>query len=264
MTKKKSRELRAIRPSAAIREAYQKKLESELLLMHNSLVYWVTAKYRANAPEIALDASPARTLKAELRKRGRLWRTKFNKLGPQLAEYFATSTSKRVDGALERMMRDAGFTVRFKLTAGMNDVLQATVAQNVTLISNLADKHIADVEGLVMRSVQTGRDLETLSTGLQEQFGITKRRAALIARHQNNLATAALTRTRHIELGITQARWLHSAGGKTPRPEHVAFSGKTYDIAKGAFLEEKFTWPGVEINCRCVSIPLLPEFGNNA
>ena len=46
-----------------------------------------------------------------------------------------------------------------------------------------------------------------------------------------------------IEAGITKARWLHSAGGKTPRPEHVAFSGKTYDIATGADVEGR--WPGV-------------------
>jgi SPP1 gp7 family putative phage head morphogenesis protein len=237
--------------------------------MHNSLVYWTLAKYRANAPEIAMDgqqardASPARTLKAEMSKRGRLWRTKFNKLAPQLGEYFATAASSRVDKTLEKMLRDAGFTTRFKLTAAQNDIVQATVAQNVTLITNLADQHLSAVEGLVMRSVQTGRDMATLSKGLQEQLGVSKRRAALIARHQNNLATATLTRSRHIELGVTKAKWLHSAGGKTPRPEHVAFSGKTYDIASGAFLEGKHTWPGVEINCRCVSIPIIPELGDN-
>ena len=260
---KAAKPLRPVRPSAAVRDEYQKKLEAQITMLHNSIIYWTLAKYRANAPEIAMDASPARVLRAELRKRGRIWRTKFAKLSPQLADYFAQSTANRVDGALEKMLRDAGFTVRFKLSAAQNDIVQATVAQNVALISNLADKHIADVEGLVMRSVQTGRDMATLAKGLQELLGVSKRRAALIARTQNNLATATLTRARYIELGVKRARWLHSAGGKTPRPEHVAFSGKTYDIAKGAFLEGEFTWPGVPINCRCVSIPILPELGDN-
>ena len=55
-------------------------------------------------------------------------------------------------------------------------------------------QRITNVEGLVMRSVQTGRDLRQLTTDLQEQFGVTRRRAAFIARHQSNKATASMTR----------------------------------------------------------------------
>jgi uncharacterized protein with gpF-like domain len=55
-------------------------------------------------------------------------------------------------------------------------------------------QRITNVEGLVMRSVQTGRDLGQLTTDLQEQFGVTRRRAAFIARHQSNKATASMTR----------------------------------------------------------------------
>lgn len=67
-----------------------------------------------------------------------------------------------------------------------------------------------------------------------------------------------ITRTRQQGLGLTRATWLHSTAGKHPRPEHVAASGKPYDIAKGMFLEGRWTWPGVEINCRCVSVPIVP------
>jgi len=111
-----------------------------------------------------------------------------------------------------------------------------------------------------MRSVQTGRDLGTLAQELETRYGTTKRRAAFIAQSQNNIATATMIRTRQAELGITQAVWLHSAGGRVPRPEHVAASGKTYDVAKGMFLEGKWTWPGVEPRCRCVSKSVITGF----
>jgi uncharacterized protein with gpF-like domain len=65
---------------------------------------------------------------------------------------------------------------------------------------------------------------------------------------------------RQKELGITKAIWVHSGGGKHPRPEHVAFSGKEYDVEKGAYLEGKWTWPGFEINCRCTSRSVIPGF----
>lgn len=71
-----------------------------------------------------------------------------------------------------------------------------------------------------------------------------------------------LARSRQLELGITKAKWLHSAGGKTPRETHVAFSGHEYDVAKGVTLEpdEGVVWPGTAIYCRCVSVPIVPGF----
>lgn len=253
-------ELRAVRPSAAVRAAYQARLDREIAEMHRSIVYWVSARYRANTPEIALDASPARELRAAMRKLGRRWLSKFDDLAPKLAQYFATAAGERVDGELSKMLRDAGFTVKFKMTKAQNDAYQAVIGENVGLIKSVAQKHLTDVEGAVMRSVQEGRDLATLTKTLQENYGVTRRRAETIARSQNNMATATLTRTRQKELGIRKAKWLHSAGGRKPRPEHVAFSGKLYEIDKGAFLEGKWTWPGREINCRCVSVPIVPGF----
>jgi len=114
----------------------------------------------------------------------------------------------------------------------------------------------------LMQSVQNGRDIEYLTKAIEKRTGITKRRAARIALDQNNKATAVMVRTRALELGVTKARWLHSAGGKTPRPEHVKFSGQTFDLAKGHDFNngEGVVWPGTAINCRCVSVPIVPGF----
>jgi SPP1 gp7 family putative phage head morphogenesis protein len=254
-------ELKPVRPAAATRARYQKALDAAVTEMHRSILYWIGANYKRNTPEImALDASPARELRAALRKLARRWQANFDRLAPRLAEYFATSVSDRVDGQLDRMLRDAGFTVRFKMTRAQNDAMQATIGENVSLIKSVAGKYLTDIEGDVMRSVQEGRDLAGLTEALTNTYGVTRRRAETIARSQNNMATATITRVRQKELGITKARWLHSAGGRTPRPEHVEFSGQLYDIDKGAFLEGEWTWPGRAINCRCVSVPVIPGF----
>ena len=73
-----------------------------------------------------------------------------------------------------------------------------------------------------MRGIQTGRDLGQISRDLQDTFGVTRRRAAFIALDQNNKATASMTRARQTELGIKKAIWLHSHGGKKPRPTHTS------------------------------------------
>jgi SPP1 gp7 family putative phage head morphogenesis protein len=228
--------------------------------MHRSLVFWLKAQYRATPPPMAQDANAADALRAAIRLLARRWQRRFDRLADQLADHFAKESRDRVDRALGKMLRDAGFTVRFKATPAMRAAYAAVVAENVSLIRSIASQHLTAIEGDVMRSVMAGRDLASLAKTLEDTYGVTKRRAAFIARDQNNKATAVLQRTRHAELGITKAIWLHSAGGKQPRPEHVAFSGKEYDIAKGAFLEGKWTWPGMEINCRCVSKPIIPGF----
>lgn len=246
-----------IRPSAAIRTAYQKRLHAKVDEMHRSVAYWLTAEYRRALP-LATDSSPAMALRAAMRKFGRRWLRQFDQLAPDISAWFAQEVDKRSVRGLRATFRKGGFTVRFRPTRAQNEAYQAIVGENVALIKSIPEQYLKSVEGAVMRSVQTGRDLGTLTKALTEAYGVTKRRAALIARSQNNQATAVMTRVRQIEAGVTEARWLHSAGGKTPRPEHVAFSGKTYRIADGAPVEGG--WPGVAINCRCVSVPVIPGF----
>lgn len=252
--------LAPVRPNAGIRAAYQARLDAAVEEMAASVIYWLRANYRANPPEIAQDASPAREMQAAMNRLGRRWTRNFDKLSDWLARYFTDAVADRSDRALSAQLRKAGFTVKFRMTAAQNDVVQATVAENVTLIRSISAQYLTQVQGDVMRAVAAGRDLSTLTKTLEARTGITKRRAAFIARDQTAKATATLTRVRQQEIGVTKAVWLHSGGGKEPRPEHVAFSGKTYDIAKGAFLEGKWTWPGVEINCRCVSKAVVPGF----
>jgi len=251
-----------VRPNAGLTSRYRRRLERLIDEMQASLVYWLRAKYRANAPEIAQDASPAMELRRTIRKLGRRWERNFDRASQELAAYFAQAAQDRTDAQLRDILRRGGFSVRFKATAAQNDVFQATVGENVGLIRSIAQEHLKSVETRVMRSVAQGRDLDSLTRELQEAYGVTRRRAALIARDQNNKATATMTRVRQQELGITQAVWVHSAGGKTPRPSHVAMNGKTYDVAKGMWDPDERKWirPGELINCRCTSRSIIPGF----
>lgn len=252
--------LKAVRPSAALASKYDAKLQRAVDDMHVSLMYWIRAAYRTTGAEMAMDASPAMLLRKAMRKLTRRWQNNFDELAPKLAAYFATAANERVSGDMKRLLREHGFTVRFSMSRRQNEVFQAVIGEQVALIKSIASQHLAAVEGIVMRSVQKGRAMGQLARELEEQVGVTKRRAAVIAKSQTNMSTAVLERTKQLELGLTHAKWGHSAGGRVPRPEHVAFSGRTYEIAKGAFLEGVWTWPGVEINCRCVSYPIIPGF----
>jgi uncharacterized protein with gpF-like domain len=263
----RQRTLNPVRPSAAIEAAYRRRLDALLDEMHRSLVYWLSARYRANEPEIAnlaVDDSPAASLRDAFRRLRTRWQRRFDDLANDLARYFAQQTAQRSTEALRQMLKKGGMSVRFRMSRPVNDVIQASVAENVGLIRSIAQQYLTAVEGHVMRSVQQGRDLASLSTALQQQFGVTKRRAALIARDQNNKMTAVVTRARHLELGIQEAIWVHSGGGKVPRPTHVR-AGRDkvrYSVVEGWFdpHEKRHIQPGELISCRCVARPVVLGF----
>lgn len=263
----KPKTLKPVRPNVGIQAAYQRRLDRLVDAMHRSLIYWLAAAYRAKPPELAQDddgpaagKSSAMHLRDQMRTLGARWQRQFDQAAPELAKYFATEVMERTDAALATILRDGGISVRFQMTAAANDAFQATIGENIALIKSISSQHLTQVQGEVMRSVQTGRDLGPLAKRLEEQYGVTKKRAAFIARSQNNIATATITRVRQEQLGITKAIWVHSSAGKHPRPEHVAADGKEYDVSKGMFLEGVWTWPGREPNCRCISRPIIEGF----
>lgn len=259
--------LRPVHPNVGIRAAYKRKLLALIDEMTDSYLYWVRAAYRKHPPAMAQDESPARELERELKKLGKRWQKNFDNMAAELAKYFATKIENRSRLALRKILRDGGFAVQpafFKNTANVKDVMAALVSENVSLIKSIPTQFHVQIEGLVMRSVAAGRDLAPLTRDLQKQFGVTRRRAEFIARDQNNKATAQITRARYVDMGIEEAIWLHSGGGKTKRPTHVANSGKKFDIAKGWFDPDPkvraYIQPGYLINCRCVCKPVVKGF----
>jgi uncharacterized protein with gpF-like domain len=255
------RVLRPVHPNAGIQAEYRRKLRVLVREMATSYEHWLVARYRENPPAIAMDALPAKEMIRELAELGVRWDKRLDEAAPKLARWFAQRSSMRSSDALRKILADAGLTVRFNLTREMRDAFQATLAENVGLIRSIGSEYHTQVEGMVMRSVSAGRDLATLKKDLQARYAITDRRANLIARDQNNKSTAVFVRVRQQEMGL-KAVWLHSHGGKTPRPTHVANNGKLYDPVTG-WLDPAINrriWPGTEINCRCVSKSVVKGF----
>ena len=251
--------LRPVVPNAGIEAEYRKRIKRLIAEMQRSIVYWLTAAYKANEPKIAQDnIIPAIELQDAMDDLAKQWQTKFDATAPKLAQWFAQKTKNYTDGSLQTILKDGGFAVRFEMSPVMQDAYQAVINEQVGLIKSIASEHLQEVQGLVMRSVQQGRNMGELTAELTKRYGITKRRAAFIARDQNNKATATVTRVRHKQLGITQAVWKHSHAGKHPRPSHLKADGEVYDIDKGLYLDGKWTWPGVEPNCRCTTRPIIP------
>ncbi len=258
---KKPKVLRPVLPDAGLEVEYRKKIRAWMQLMHDSVSHWITASYRKNEPIIAQDAVPAKELQKAVKKLVKRWKKNFNEAAPLLAKWFATKAYKRSSKRLQKILKDSGISVQFKMTKAQRDIFHATVNQNVSLIKSIPSQYLTQVEGLVMRSVQVGGDLSTLTHQLEKHFGVTNKRAALIARDQNVKTTSALNRARQLELGIDEAIWVHSHAGK-PRPTHLKMDGQRYNIKKGMWDSHEKAWiqTGQLINCKCFNRPVIKGF----
>ena len=251
--------LAPVHPNQGVQAQFRRRLLALIDEMQKSVVADITALYPGGNPQLAQDAAQdVHRLRWEMDRLGRRWLDRFDVAAKEMAAYFALAAKDRVDSAMAASLRKAGISVRFQVTPAIQEALDATITENVSLIRSIAQQHLGHVEQLVMRSVTAGRDVGGLKKALHEQLGVTQRRAATIARNQNNMATATVCRARQQELGIKRAIWVHSSAGRHPRPEHVAANGKEYDVDKGMWLERRWTWPGREINCRCVSRSIIP------
>ncbi len=261
---RKPKTARAVHANRGVEAKYRKALQQLISDMHGSVEYWLKAGYRKHPPRVAelvdqaQDASPAQAIQRIFQGLAKRWNDKFDEMADKVAKSFLESMLSTTDLAFRAALKDAGWTVDFKMTPAMRDAFNASLSENVGLIRSIPEQYLQKVEGVVMRSYSAGRDLETMTKDLKRLYPITSRRAELIARDQSNKANSVITQTRRLELGITKAVWMHSHAGKTPRPDHVAADGKEFDVAKGCLISGEYIQPGEEINCRCTSRSVLP------
>ena len=252
----------SVRANRGVEAKYRKDLARLVAEMHSSLEYWLTAAYRKNPPRmaalVAQDAAPSEKMKRVLNELAKRWIGRFDEYAPKIAESYLRGMFKTSDSAMRKALADAGWTVDFKMTAAVRDAFNASLQENISLIKSIPEKYLQQVEGVVMRSYAAGRDLETMTKELRKLYPEAGRRVELIARDQSNKANAVVNRARQLELGITEAIWMHSHAGKVPRADHLAANGKKYKIAEGCLISGQYIQPGEEINCRCTSRPILP------
>lgn len=248
--------MREIKPSAGILAWYSKELRKIVKEIDRELKDEILQDYKVSQ-EMAMDSindwvGHAMDLMVDR------WSKKLLTLGDKISKLFATKTLDNYDRALKRNFKAHGFTVDLQLTDYTKESLKGVIAENTALIRSIGNQYLEKVQMHVWESVLSGLDAHQLSENLKHDFGVATRRADLIARDQTAKANSAIEIARRTELGITEAIWVHSGGGKEPRQSHVRASGKRYEITKGLLIDGEYIQPSQKINCRCVSKAVLP------
>lgn len=137
--------------------------------------------------------------------------------------------------------------------AGIQDIMESSVAGNVNLIQSLPDEYYKNISTIINDSTTRKHNAKSIIEQLEDAGIKSKNRAKLIARDQTSKLNAALTQTRQENLGIEEYVW-QTAGDERTRASHRAHNGKTYRWDKPP---KDTGHPGEDVNCRCNAIPII-------
>ena len=255
MAKKSSKtRLRYVGTNAGIRNHYRRLLTEMVRELSKRVSEAILAQYKQDEWLITGDDSPADRLAALMKAQKERFAKESAPKADRMAAWFVNNIRTSVNARQVEALKAAGlgdFAVRYDFGNLSQDVLDALVHENASLIKTIGSQYLDEVEGLVMRSVANGGDLGNLAKALKKRYDITARRAAMIARDQSNKATETISRENNLRAGITQGVWIHIPGRKSSRPEHEKFNGQTFDLTKGLWNPKTQTWdlPGHPINC---------------
>lgn len=201
---------------------------------------------------------------------GRVRIAYFEKYNVVEDEQLAVEVEGRVEGFIERQVTrqaKAVLGVDVLPTAGLKHQATEFTRENVSLIRSVGEEFFADLEGDILGALQGGARWEQLSGVIADRYGVSAKRANLIARDQMGTLVSRINQAKQQATGATKYIWRTSedervvgAPGNKSKPnhrhgDHYARNGKL------------FSWDqpphdghaGEAINCRCTSEPVWDD-----
>jgi SPP1 gp7 family putative phage head morphogenesis protein len=207
-------------------------------------------------------ASQARILSNAMRDK---FAALFAKIGPPAAERMVKRSEKDSATKLGISLREmsGNFAMRTDVfNDQLRDVLSATVTESVSLIKRIPEKFLDDVQGAVMRSIQSGNGLADLKPQL-DKYGVqVKNWSKNVSLDQTRKAYNGINAARMQALGVKKFQWIHSGGSNHPREYHRdVLNGNIYSFDDLPHLDgpnqgEKGI-PGQAPYCRCTMRPIF-------
>jgi SPP1 gp7 family putative phage head morphogenesis protein len=151
-------------------------------------------------------------------------------------------------------------------------IMEEWTAENVRLIKTIPDEYFGKLQGVVSRGLSEGTLARDMGKEIENLYGVTSRRAQLIARDQTASLNGLITEKRQMGAGIGVYEWSSSRDSRV-RDSHADREGKYYAWPGSGMAEKVINGrdgksikvlelvngkpPGLEIACRCVALPVI-------
>jgi SPP1 gp7 family putative phage head morphogenesis protein len=151
-------------------------------------------------------------------------------------------------------------------------VVSDFVAQNQDLVTSLTDGALDSFKAITSSGIRQGLRVGDIAAQLEEKLGVTKGKAALLARDQTLKLFGEMTSLRQQNVGISQYTWDTSKdervrgnpAGLYPnsKENHFHLEGTIQSWSEPPVVEPstgRRAHPGFSYQCRCQGLPIIPE-----
>jgi len=260
--------------NVSVQQKYVKDLEKLMTEMIKETEKEVKQIYKTDASKdyFTMDASIASTARIRLNKLLENVKSLVNSKSETMVKRMLVGTDKTAKSTLSKSLKELSGGLYIKTdfeTAGTKEVITSSLNANVDLIKTISGSYTEQVRGAVNRSIQEGGGLETLipemNKLLKKQAKQTLNKAKNVALDQTRKAYTAINKSRMESVGVTKFEWVHSGGGREPRPHHKTpfpngLNHGIFDINDPPVIDKKtgeVGLPGQAINCKCFMKPVI-------
>jgi len=218
---------------------------------------------KSTASEYTRDASYFDRISAVIDRIRLKWSSDvFKALADQVATQFIRNANTVNRERFNRSMKSVGMDV-YGDSPELATYLDVAVSDNVLLIKSIPSQYLDQVQSIVAANMRAGNRPSAIVSALVNQFGITQRRAAFIARDQTAKANADLAERRQRNVGFDYFQWLDSDDERV-RQRHKELAEKVTEYGLGIYRwddpplsdnGEPIT-PGRDFGCRCTARPV--------
>ena len=183
----------------------------------------------------------------------------------------AARTAERVKGYTRNefyeVLRSAFKIDVFVAEPDLTKMVEEWTAENVRLIKTIPEQYFENLQGIVSRGLQQGALGGDMASDIKNLYAVTNRRAQMIARDQVASLNGLISQKRQTAAGITFYQWSTSKDARV-RDSHAEQEGRYYAWPGSGAVGMSFNGktvlppplkgpPGIEINCRCVALPII-------
>lgn len=131
------------------------------------------------------------------------------------------------------------------------------VNENVSMISSIPDDTLEKMKDIIYDGFSNGKTTTRMVKEIQRAYGISRRRAELIARDQTAKLNGQIQKAQQQDAGITEYIW-STTGDERVRKSHQKLNGKKFSWADPPENSDgRKCHPGQDFQCRCIGRPVF-------
>lgn len=190
------------------------------------------------------------------------WFDRLLKIGNYTRDYVNAEWNRVVHNTLGLDLSEDYYNGEF-----YSEELNAWLSESVSRIQSIPSEFLEDLQQTLFDDFTNGMTIDDIANDIQERFGVSERKAELLARDQIGTLNSKLTERQHEDAGVTKYIWEDSADERV-RPCHRELNGHVFEYknppemwyltkSRGKVMTGRHCNPGADYNCRCTATPVF-------